>query len=67
MDQIQVDLFPCKDRNGKRYYIANPNLEIEIDLSKMVFFVFVAEDGDESLVIRTRQSQEELKSHNEKL
>jgi hypothetical protein len=59
MDQININLISREDRNGRKYYIANPNLDIKVNLNKIVFFIFVSEDGEESLVIRTRQLREE--------
>ena len=62
MDQIHINLIAREDRNGRKYYIANPSLDIEINLDKMVFFVFVSEDGEESIVIRKRQPKEDRNS-----
>lgn len=59
MDQIQINLIAREDRYGKKYYIANPTLKLNINLTDMVFFVFTAEGGEESLVIRTRQPRED--------
>jgi len=59
MDQIHINLISREDRNGRKYYIANPSLDIKINLDKMVFFVFVSEEGEESIVIRKRQPKED--------
>lgn len=59
MDQIQINLIPREDRYGNKYYVASPNLKISVNLDQMVFFVFTADSGQETLVIRTRHARED--------
>ena len=59
MDQIQINLIPREDRYGSKYYVASPNLKISVNLDQMVFFVFTADSGQETLIIRTRHARED--------
>lgn len=59
MDQIQINLIPREDRYGSKYYVASPNLKISVDLDQMVFFIFTADSGQETLIIRTRHSRDD--------
>lgn len=56
MDQIQISLTSRTDRDGNKYFFASPRLNVPITLSEMVFFVFVSDEGQETLVIRARQT-----------
>ena len=59
MDQIQINLIPREDRYGNKYYVASPNLKISVNLDQMVFFVFTADAGQETLIIRTRHVRDD--------
>ncbi len=61
MDQIQVSLTSRTDRDGNKYFFASPRLNVPITLSEMVFFVFMSEEGQETLVIRARQTPDREK------
>jgi hypothetical protein len=56
--EIEIDLKRLVDRQGAIYYGGFPKcsdgLRTTIDLSKVVFFVFVSEAGSETLVIKER-------------
>ena len=59
MDQIQINLIPREDRYGNKYYVASPNLKISVNLDQMVFFVFTADAGQETLIVRTRHVRDD--------
>lgn len=52
MNQISLDLKKLKDKDGNTYYGCFPTIPATIKLDECVFFIFVAEDGEETLVIR---------------
>ena len=51
-NNLKIDLYPQKDRNGKVFHIAKLSGPFNIDCSEgVVFLVFTAESGSEQLQI----------------
>ena len=56
-NQIELNLVPMTDRNGKKYYGSFPDIPATLRLDEITFFVFVSDDGEETLVIRKREKK----------
>ncbi len=58
-DQIELRLVPMTDRNNKTFYGAFPDIPATLRLDEITFFIFVSDEGEETLVIRKRDRREE--------
>lgn len=61
MGQIIVDLMWKTDKTGKKYLVGDPGVAAQVDLSKVVFFVWPNDESSEdfpTMVIKARSSRD---------